>query len=153
LGDIATAQGDYVAANDYLRAGLTMGRELGDPARIASILDSFAQLAVAHLAAARAVRLAAGAAALRGRIGVHLAPAAQARVDQMLEPARKSLGQKASDVAWKAGGTLALDEAIAEALAPLEPSPAPDASGSRPNVLTRRETEVIALIGQGYTNR
>jgi non-specific serine/threonine protein kinase len=153
LGDITTVQGDYVAANNYLRAGLTIGRELGDPARIASILDSFAQLAAAQLAAARAVRLAGGAAALRTRIGIRLAPAAQARVDQMLEPVRKSLGKRASDEAWKAGEALSLDDAVAEALAPLEPSPATDANGSRPNVLTRRETEVIALIGQGYTNR
>jgi non-specific serine/threonine protein kinase len=71
----------------------------------------------------------------------------------MLEPARKSLGQKASEAAWKAGGALALDDVVAEALAPLEPSTVPDANGSRPNVLTRRETAVIALIGQGYTNR
>jgi non-specific serine/threonine protein kinase len=153
LGDIATDRGDYAAANDYLRAGLTISRELGDPARVAAILDSFARLAAARAEWARALRLAAGAASLRARIGVRLAPAAQARVDGTLEPVRQSLGKRASDAAWRVGEALSMDVAIAEALAPPDPHPTPGGNESHPNLLTRRETEVVALIGQGYTNR
>jgi non-specific serine/threonine protein kinase len=156
LGSVAAAQGDYSAAEGYLGASLTAHQELGNPAGIAYVLERHAGLAAARAQPARAIRLAAAAAALREQIGILLPPDAQDRIDGALQPARQALGRRASEDAWDAGRVLSPEEAIAEALSPAAPAPAvpaaPAGNGAA-DVLTRREREVAVLIARGRTNR
>jgi predicted ATPase/DNA-binding CsgD family transcriptional regulator len=155
LGSIATAEGDYPTADQYLRSSLTIEQELGELAGIAYVLERYAMLAAARADPTRALRLVGAAAALRESVGVPLTPAGLAQLERALGPARQSLGPRASDEAWNAGRPLSLEEAIATALAPFD---AADSGGSgqassAKSALTRREREVARLIARGQTNR
>jgi predicted ATPase/DNA-binding CsgD family transcriptional regulator len=151
LGSIATAQGDYSTADRYLSSSLTIQQELRDLAGIAYVLERYAMLAVARADPTRAVRLAGAAVALRDSVGVLLTPAGRTQIDRALEPARRSLGRRASEEAWEAGRALPLDEAILDALSPGE---LPSAKlGDVASALTKREKQVAALIAGGLTNR
>jgi DNA-binding CsgD family transcriptional regulator len=150
------AQGDFLAADGHLRASLAIQQELGDLAGIALVLERYVGLAIARSDPARAIHLAAAAAALRDLVGIPLAPAAQVRLDRALQPAWQLLGPKASNDAWTAGHALTLEDVIADALATLEssvPTATRTSGGAPATVLTRRETQVAVLIGRGYTNR
>ena len=62
---------------------------------------------------------------------------------------RRKLGESAYDAAWYAGGTLTVDEAIDVARSVLDgQSAATNLPGSP---LTRRETEVAALVARGLS--
>jgi predicted ATPase/DNA-binding CsgD family transcriptional regulator len=155
LASIDLAQGDDTAAERSLRASLAIQQELENTAGITDILERYAELAVARGDAARAMRLAGAAAALRDTIGVRLTPAGQVQLDRTLEPARRALGALASDNAWNAGRALSPEEAIAEtlALSTLTESPNAGRAKTAKATLTHREREVAGLIARGQTNR
>jgi hypothetical protein len=67
--------------------------------------------------AERSLRLAGAAAALRKSIGAPLTPAEQAKLEVILEPARRALANTASATAWLSGWDMPLENAIAEVLA------------------------------------
>jgi DNA-binding CsgD family transcriptional regulator len=161
LGSIEMARGDLVAAGDHLRICVALHAELGDVAGIAEALERFVGLAVAQARFDGALRLAGAASTLRTRAGAPLLPRGQAKLDQVLAPARAALARDAADEAWQAGRALTQDEVIAAALTitePAEPLSAPAASPSAPagpaaSTLTRREQEVAVLIARGLRNR
>jgi DNA-binding CsgD family transcriptional regulator len=159
LGVTALTRGDYAAARDRLGESIALQAEVGDAAGVAFVLERFAGLAAAQGRHAGAVLLVAAAAALRERAGTPLPSSGQAKLDRTLEPARRVLGQAAA-AAWQAGRALALDEAVAEALAISDPAGQSAAAcanshgdGVAVSILTPREQEVAALIARGYTNR
>lgn len=121
LGRIATDEGDYAEAHALLSA--TVDERLPHyPWVIPPLLEAFAGLGAAQGQAARALRLAGAATALRESLGVSRAPAWRADLKRRLEPAWRALDEGAGAAAWEEGKTLAPEEAVAFALE--EPLPA-----------------------------
>jgi non-specific serine/threonine protein kinase len=85
---------------------------------------------------------------------------AHSSYEQHLASARSSLGEVAFEAAWSEGRAMSPEEAIEYALSPTEEPATPTVSEPRrphtdqpTDILSRREREVAALIGRGYTNR
>ena len=73
--------------------------------------------------AARSLRLAGAAAALRQNIGAPLTPAEQAKLEASLHPARQALTNTAGVAAWLEGWALPVEKAVEEVLLPDSVSP------------------------------
>jgi DNA-binding CsgD family transcriptional regulator/tetratricopeptide (TPR) repeat protein len=163
LGLVAHDQGDAAAAA-HLRRSLEGRRRLGDRAGIADVLEALAAVAAGR-DPARALRLAAAAAALRTPPGPPGAGAAWAtRLAVGVDEAKRVLGAQAAAAAWAHGAGLTLEQALAEALAddeapPQARRPATGGPRRRPTTsgeaaqLTPREREVAAFIARGRTSR
>jgi DNA-binding NarL/FixJ family response regulator len=98
--------------------------------------------------------------ALREGIGAPLPSDERAILEPHVATARTQLGEKAWEVTLAEGRKLTLEQAVEYALLREEPVPSvASASKRRPSVdepplaLTRRETEVAALVARGLTNR
>ncbi len=117
LAHLALAQGRHAAASQLLPQSLAMLRDLAIPQRFPYCLEGFATLALAHGQPQRALRLAAVAAGLRARHGSTMPEIESIHVMRALAAARATLGETASATAWGGGLDLALDDALAEALA------------------------------------
>ena len=162
LGAVALARGDHVLAHARLTESITIQQDHGNVPGVAQVLERFVGLASAQGRMEGAARIAGAAEALRQRGGGPLSPAARARFDRLVAPVRTSLGEEAYAEAWQLGHALDLEEAVSEALAITEPVSPASADDTPPavialdvsvSVLSRREIEVAALIGQGMTNR
>ena len=116
LAEVVLDEGDYASARPLLDESLVLNRELGDQTAIAYLLEDYGGLAAAEAQPGRALRLAGFAAALRETLGAPLPPAEQARVDRMLEPARRGLDETAAATAWADGRAMPLQDAVAYAL-------------------------------------
>ena len=81
-------------------------------------------MAAAQLEAERSLRLAGAAAALRQNIGAPLTPAEQAKLEAILDPARRALNNTAGATAWLKGWAMPVEKAIEEVLMP-EAAPNP----------------------------
>jgi predicted ATPase/DNA-binding SARP family transcriptional activator len=116
LGSAILGQGDPAGARAHLAEGLTAAREYGDETLVAKALEGFAGLAAAAGDAERAARLAGAAAAVRAGIGVPRNPAAAARLEHDLAPARQALGAERYAAAWARGRATPPEQAVADAL-------------------------------------
>jgi predicted ATPase/DNA-binding CsgD family transcriptional regulator len=130
LGRIATERGDYGAAREQLTESLRLSRATGQRLAMARGLEAFALLAAAQQQLERAVRLAGAALELRAAIGP--APAAGARLDDLLEPARKTLGAPAAAALLAEGRAMTPDGAVRYATEAPGPGAAPAAAPSAP---------------------
>lgn len=137
--------GELPAARAVLAQGVPAIVELGDRFAIPPGLSALAGLA-AKEGRPRAALLLAGAAAAYEQVNDTYRPQAiRAFLDGWLEPARKATGAAARKLLDQ-GRRLTLHEALALGL-----SEAPE--GRAPSSLTRRESEVAALVARGLTNR
>jgi predicted ATPase len=118
LGSLAREQQDRPTAHSLYRESITIFQELQHKRGIARLLECFACSAAAESQAARALRLAGAAAALRQNIGAPLAPAEQTKLETSLEPARQAVSNTAGATAWLEGWALPPEKAIAEVLLP-----------------------------------
>ncbi len=116
LGNLAREEPNYSLAHSLYRESIRLFQTLDHKRGIARLLEYFASLAAAQLKAERSLRLAGAAAALRRSIGAPLAPADQAKLEAILDPARQTLSNTASATAWLEGWDMPVDEAILEAL-------------------------------------
>ena len=142
LGDIRGARGAFEEA-------LPTCLELGDRWVVPLVIAGLAGVALHTGRPRRALRLAG---VVRGlcEAGQFSMPAVrEARLEQLLAPARKRLGSAAAQIMAE-GRRMSLAEAVSYALAD-EPEEV-WRSGPR-RTLTRRELEVAALVAQGLTNR
>jgi predicted ATPase len=141
LGMLALDEGDPRAARPWLEESLGLHREVSSRRFVAGALEGVAGVAAAHGQAARALRLAGAAAALRAAIGRPQTATEQARLECWLRPARRELGAAASEAAWAAGRLVPIEHAIAEALRrPPRASPAerqPPATGEAATATSR----------------
>jgi len=137
--------GELPAARAVLAQGVPAIVDLGDRFAIPPGLSALAGLA-AKEGRPRAALLLAGAAAAYEQVNDTYRPQAiRAFLDGWLEPARKATGAAARKLLDQ-GRRLTLHEALALGL-----SEAPE--GGAPSGLTRRESEVAALVARGLTNR
>jgi predicted ATPase len=118
LGTLAREEGNCAAALPLYRESLRLFQQLQHKRGMARLLECCACSAAVELQAERALRLAGAAAALRQNIGTPLTSAEQAKLEAILEPARRALLNAASATAWLEGWNLPLDRAIEEVLAP-----------------------------------
>src|SRR5262250_2669752 len=137
--------GELPAARAVLARGVPAIVGLGDRFATPVGLSALAGLA-AKEGRPRAALLMAGAAAAYEQVNDTYRPQAiRAFLDGWLEPARKATGAAARKLLGQ-GRRLTLHEALALGL-----GEAPE--GSVPLSLTRRESEVAALVARGLTNR
>lgn len=120
LGEIALLEREYAQAELFYRASLAARAALNNPPGVASMLDVLAHIAASTGRLSCAARLAGAAAALRGRIGAQKTGDEEqvgARTDALI---REGLPAHTAAANRKAGASLTMEEAVAEALS--EPS-------------------------------
>jgi len=98
------------------RESLKIFQELEHRRGTARLLECFACSAAAEFQAERSLRLAGAAAALRQNIGAPLTPAEQAKLEAILDPARQSLSNTASAMAWLEGWDMPVEKVVADVL-------------------------------------
>jgi predicted ATPase len=116
LGTLAREEQNCSAALVLFRESLKIFRQLEHKRGVARLLECCACSAAVEKQAARSLRLAGAAAALRQNIGAPLTVAEQVKLETILEPARQALSNTAT--AWLEGWDMPLDRAIEEVLAP-----------------------------------
>ena len=149
LGLARLELGDLQAARTALEAGVPAIVDIGDRFAIAIGLSGLAGLA-AKLGKPRTALRVAGAAAAYEEVNQTYRPEPlRMSLEEWLAPARAATGAAALKL-MDEGRRLAVDEAVALAL---DDGPEqPWQSGLSPG-LTRRESEVAALVARGRTNR
>ncbi|GAB3681987.1 hypothetical protein GCM10027589_51940 [Actinocorallia lasiicapitis] len=154
LGRVALNSGDHVTADQWLRQGLELCKGLGGRGFAAELVETIALLCVRNDDHARAVPLAAAAAAQRERMGTRELPGAGVRSRQVLEPATRVLGQAETNRLWAQGLALpwnrVIDSIVAQTELPLVATAAPVRP---PSSLTDRETEIARFVAKGLSNR
>jgi non-specific serine/threonine protein kinase len=139
--------GAHADARRHYLEGLAIALEFEDTFTIANGLEGVALLAFAEGDAALTVRLMAAAKGLRAAIGGEPTPDWSKEVDDGLSAARAKLGRQASDVAWRQGAALSMDEAVR-----LATGAATRQVRDGGNPLTARERQVAVLVAEGLTN-
>jgi predicted ATPase len=117
LGDLARDRGDDGEALGRYRESLSLATDLGDRKYAADALAGIATIAAVRGQPERAARLLGAVEALRMLTGAAVFPADRAVAGRALAAIRAGLGNAAADAAQAAGRALALEEAVAEALA------------------------------------
>jgi tetratricopeptide (TPR) repeat protein len=116
LGNAVRAQGDYDQTSALYRESLTINRELGERWAVAYLLEDIGGLAALEGQADLALRLIGAAAVLRETIGAPLSAAERAKLDRLLEPARRAIGPEAQSALEAEGRAWPLERAIEYAL-------------------------------------
>lgn len=151
-GYVALAQGDRIASRELFAESLRRQQAQANLAGIAEGLAGLAAVALAEGGPTRAARLFGTVAALRAEHPGPVWPAERYEVERQRAALRAQLPEAQIAAHARAGGALALDAAIAEALAP-PPARTGVAAHPASGGLTPREHEVARLVAQGYTNR
>ncbi len=115
LGAVALEQGDPMQARRLCREALGLWAELGDKAGLAQTLEQLAEAAVGTGQAEYAVRLWGAVQNLCAAIGAPMPVGDPGRYEQALTTARAQLSDRAFAVAWAAGQSLTLEQALTEA--------------------------------------
>jgi non-specific serine/threonine protein kinase len=109
-----------------------------------------AMVAVAAGAIERAARLFGAAESTHELIGNPVKEPEKTIYQRYIDKTRASMDAESFQAAWTAGRALNLETAVAEALLPIEITPA---GGERRFDLTDRELEVLRLLAQGKSDR
>jgi predicted ATPase/transcriptional regulator with XRE-family HTH domain/uncharacterized protein HemY len=117
LGRVAVARGEFASAHVHLRDALTIAREFNDQPRIAQHIEIMAMVAARQEAVPRAARLWGAAESVRRGIGIELAGVHAREHDREIALAQSRIEAALWLVAWQEGAAMALDRAVAEALA------------------------------------
>lgn len=117
LALVLLSAGEEYSADRLLKEALTYLWELGETLTIVYVLDDLAGIAAGLGEGMRATRLLGAAQALRESIAAPVSKFERERYDQQVKSARSLLNEKALDRAWDEGRAMALDQAIAYALA------------------------------------
>jgi tetratricopeptide (TPR) repeat protein len=104
-------------ARSLLAESLALRRRAVNRPGIAECLEGLAAADTADGHSERAARLLGAATALREALGAPLPPADRPEQERSLASVRAVLGEDAFGAAWAAGRSLALEQAVAEALA------------------------------------
>ncbi len=156
LGRTILAQGDQRRAAELLAEALAGHVLVGDRFFVFYDLLGLAAVLAAEARPTEAARLLGAAWALGNVPGDALTDAAARKYGPVIDTVRGQLDAAAFGRAWTEGQGMSLDQAVHHALTAGEPEPTPTADLRTPaspraaDVLTAREREVAALIGQGY---
>jgi predicted ATPase/DNA-binding CsgD family transcriptional regulator len=166
IGWAALSQGDLQLARSSLTESLELSLATGQRLAVARGLEAFAVLALASGDPGRAATLQGAALALREAAGHAPSAVAHSRLDGLLEPAGRQLGEAATASFIAAGRAMNAHEAVRFAAGPggaelaghsappAVPPQAPALVSSDPSAaLTARELEIAALIARGLSNR
>ena len=140
------------------REALNLSAETHDNLNVVRSLEGCGGLAAADGDLDRAAQLLAAASFLRDRFGIYRRPPTQAGFERMLVDVRDRLDEATFAAAWLDGSSLSLDEAIVVARAVTSMPEAATvnggrAAGAQTHGLTKRELEVLRLVGQHLTDR
>jgi hypothetical protein len=116
LGRLASEQNDPDGARSLFGQALRAFIDLGHTRGIAGVLEGLAAVAVREGDLDGALTLCAAAEGIRQRVGAPQRPAEWAKLDRMLEPARRDRDQSAINAIWSAGLRMPVEEAIRYAL-------------------------------------
>ncbi len=168
LARVAPDREDWEHAVALSTESLSIFQELGDKHGVAWVVGNLAVVAARRGAWERAAKLHGAAEALREAIGstaLSLSPAERATYVSAVAMARTELGEFAFAAATAAGRATPLEQLAAAALRDAGPGTAVDSASDappisslpvrdgEPNLLTRREREVAALVAAGRTDR
>jgi non-specific serine/threonine protein kinase len=154
VAQAAIALGDGERAVAALRRSLNQSRDADVSIGMADALAGFASLAVGSGDPDRAARLLGAVETMLAELG---APRLyhHAMHQRTITAAREAMSESAFVTALAAGQALTPEQAVAEALAPLPPTPhptdLPEVSGGAPR-LTRRESQILRLLATGLTD-
>ncbi|MFJ7073665.1 ATP-binding protein [Streptomyces sp. NPDC098781] len=149
-GVVALAAGDDEAAEEAFAEGL--GIVAPDTFHAMYPVEGLAIVAAGRGEPGRALRLAAAAAEVRGRIGVRPDAEWQRRVDAAVARARSGLDAEAAESARAAGRRLHGDRLVAYALRSARSVHGRPGRGGGTGPLTEREIQVATLVAEGLTN-
>ena len=161
IGRVALDQGQLDVARQHLTESLRLSHSTGARLGVARALEAFAVLTAAEGHADVALQLTAAAEGLREAAG--FSPLAAGRQQRTLAAAR-NLGEAATSRLWAQGRAMTAETAVATALTAQPPVPAPrgNENTGRPATspelsplagLTPRESEIVALIVRGRSNK
>jgi predicted ATPase/DNA-binding CsgD family transcriptional regulator/Tfp pilus assembly protein PilF len=169
IGWVALAQDDLALTVSGLTESLELSLATGQRLLVARGLEAFAVVAARMDDAPRSVRLAGSALDLRSAAGQTRSAGAGARLEDLLEPARRRLGEAATAALLTEGRAMTADQAVRYAvsaggldrpegrndgMAARVPAPGDGGTGQGvPSALTPREREIAAMIARGLTNR
>ncbi|MFC9833921.1 protein kinase [Rhodococcus sp. NPDC127530] len=153
LGIAVWQQGDADRAIRLLDQSLELTRQVRSPRFAAACLEALAWIACERRDAARAALLMGAAEGLARSVGSAVVIHSNLFVYQQNcdQEARKRLGGKVFEEAYRKGRSLNFDAAIAYALHEQQPAASTPATGASPR-LTKRERQVADLIAEGLTN-
>ena len=159
LASIALGQGYREQATTLRRQSLILAQAVGNRMPIATGFDGLACIAAAQGRGQRAARLFGTAEAIWESLAATLLPWFKADYDRGLAAARLQLGEAAFADAWAEGRAMPLPQAIEYALETANADSTSSGEGRErksddraADTLSRREREVVALVGRGYAN-
>jgi len=152
LGLVHLRLGASAEAHAQLSASLRLREALEDALGMTRALGLLATVAAMRGQLERATRLLGAAEALRDRLGAVVLPTERAEHDRTVTLARTTMGEAAFQSAWAAGRLLLLQDVVQAATDTLDAPPTSRPVGPSTTLLSAREREVAALIGQGLTS-
>ncbi|MGZ8744138.1 MAG: ATP-binding protein [Nocardioides sp.] len=145
--------GRAARARTYARDVLRLKEPFGDRMGMAMSVEVVAWAEADAGRSADAVRLLGAVQAALDSIGANLFGHLLADHDRCFARTRVALGDAAFRQALDEGAALRFDEAVALALGRRTPTPAAADAHAEEVRLTRRESEIAALVAEGLTNR
>ncbi|HEY8044761.1 MAG TPA: LuxR C-terminal-related transcriptional regulator [Streptosporangiaceae bacterium] len=127
IASVALIQGDLALCRTSLTESLSLSLATGQRLPVARGLEAFAALEARAGEAVRAARLAGAALELRAAAGHPPSAGAGARLEDLLGPARRSLGELRAATLLEEGRAMGADEAVRYAIG--APGSGPDAAG------------------------
>jgi non-specific serine/threonine protein kinase len=152
LGSVTSQNGNHSLGLEWYLRALDILADLGDRWAIVHVLKGVALLSLRAGRTRYAVQLLGAAAVIRDADGIGVFVSEEARDQELIDQARRKLGEKAFNDAWATGLTMSLDGAVAAVLAAAGPDALPS-SVPHTDDLTTREREILRLLAEGRTDR
>jgi predicted ATPase/DNA-binding CsgD family transcriptional regulator len=146
-------QDHLTQAHPLLCESISLRKEQGDIQGLGECLIGFGAMASVGGMPAQAARLLAAAVALGGKALLTQWPAARMEYEYYLSAIRAQLTEQEFEAEQREGRTMTMEQSIEYALSlPLLTEKTVVKPKDELNILTAREREIVALIGQGLTN-
>jgi non-specific serine/threonine protein kinase len=152
LGVVEWLLGDSETAQEHVKVGLRLQRELGHPWGMAANLEALAWIDAAAGRGDRAAELLGAADNLWETLHIDEPPLLAGHRHACEQDVRDQLGDERFVALYEQGGSRHLEETLALALGEERTGMLADTDDEL-SLLTRRELEVVHLVAAGATNR